>query len=82
MTTCNILFSSGTTADPKAIPWLHVTPIKAASDAFFHQNIQPGDVLTWPTNRGWMMGLAGIRSLCERASIALYHGAPKGRGIW
>src|SRR5213593_301638 len=26
----NILFSSGTTKDPKAIPWTHTTPIKSA----------------------------------------------------
>lgn len=80
MDACNILFSSGTTADPKAIPWLHVTPIKGASDAFFHQNIQPGDVLTWPTNLGWMMGPWLVFSaLINHATIALYNGAPKGR---
>jgi acetyl-CoA synthetase len=80
MTACNILFSSGTTADPKAIPWNHTTPIKAASDAFFHQNIQAGDVLAWPTNLGWMMGPWLIfAALINRASIALYAGAPKDR---
>lgn len=80
MSACNILFSSGTTADPKAIPWNHTTPIKAASDAFFHQNIQEGDVLAWPTNLGWMMGPWLIfAALINRASIALYSGAPKGR---
>lgn len=80
MSACNILFSSGTTADPKAIPWNHTTPIKAASDAFFHQNIQSGDVLAWPTNLGWMMGPWLIfAALINRAAIALYSGAPKGR---
>ena len=28
----NVLFSSGTTGRPKAIPWTHTTPIKAAMD--------------------------------------------------
>lgn len=80
MAACNILFSSGTTADPKAIPWNHTTPIKAASDAFFHQNIQAGDVLAWPTNLGWMMGPWLIfAAFINRASIALYTGAPKDR---
>lgn len=80
MNACNILFSSGTTADPKAIEWNHTTPIKAASDGFFHQNIQAGDVLAWPTNLGWMMGPWLIfASLINRAAIALYTGAPKGR---
>jgi acetyl-CoA synthetase len=46
--TMNILFSSGTTGEPKAIPWTHTTPLKCAADAHFHVNIQPGDVLVWP----------------------------------
>lgn len=80
MDTCNILFSSGTTAAPKAIPWLHVTPIKAASDAFFHQNIQQGDVLAWPTNLGWMMGpWLVFAALINHAAIALFSGVPKAR---
>jgi len=53
---CNILFSSGTTGEPKAIPWTHVTPIKCAADAWAHFDIRPGDVLAWPSNMGWMMG--------------------------
>jgi acetyl-CoA synthetase len=76
----NILFSSGTTGEPKAIPWTHTTPIKCAVDAHFHQNIQPGDVLVWPTNIGWMMGPWLIfASLMNRAAMGLYYGAPTGR---
>ena len=80
MTGCNILFSSGTTADPKAIVWNHSTPIKAASDAFFHHNIHSGDVIAWPTNLGWMMGPWLIyASLINHATMALYTEAPKDR---
>ena len=76
----NILFSSGTTGEPKAIPWTQTTPIKCAADAHFHQNIQPGDVLVWPTNLGWMMGPWLIfASLMNRAAMGLYYGAPTGR---
>lgn len=76
----NILFSSGTTGDPKAIPWNHTTPVKCASDGYFHHNIQSGDVVAWPTNLGWMMGPWLIfASLLNKASIALYYGAPMGR---
>jgi acetyl-CoA synthetase len=76
----NILFSSGTTGEPKAIPWTQTTPIKCAMDAHFHQNIQPGDVLVWPTNLGWMMGPWLIfASLLNRAALGLYCGAPTGR---
>lgn len=82
MSACNILFSSGTTGDPKAIPWNHTTPIKTASDAFYHQNIKAGDVLAWPTNLGWMMGPWLIfAAFINRAAIALYTGAPKDRAF-
>ncbi len=75
----NVLFSSGTTGGPKAIPWTHTTPIKCATDAHFHQNVQPNDVLVWPTNIGWMMGPWLIfASLLNRAAMGLYYGAPTG----
>jgi acetyl-CoA synthetase len=74
-----ILFSSGTTAEPKAIPWIQTTPVKCAADAHFHQDVRPGDVLVWPTNLGWMMGpWLVFASLLNRATIGLYYGAPTG----
>ena len=80
--TINVLFSSGTTGDPKAIPWSHLTPIKCAIDGYCHQNIQPGDVCAWPTNLGWMMGPWLIfASLINKATIALYEDAPMGEGF-
>ena len=73
----NILFSSGTTGDPKAIPWNHLTPIKAAMDGHFHQDIRPKDVVCWPTNLGWMMGPWLIfATLINKGTIALYYGVP------
>lgn len=45
-----ILFSSGTTGAPKAIPWTHVTPLRCASNSFFHQDLRRGDVFVWPTS--------------------------------
>lgn len=82
MDACHILFSSGTTADPKAIPWNHTTPIRVASDAYFHQNIQTADVLAWPTNLGWMMGpWVLFAALINQASLALYVEAPKDRAF-
>lgn len=80
MAACNILFSSGTTGIPKAIPWNHATAIKVASDAYFHQNIISGDILAWPTNLGWMMGPWLIfAALINHGMIAVYPGAPRDR---
>ena len=76
----NILFSSGTTGEPKAIPWTHTTPIKCAADAYLHHDIHTNDVLAWYTNLGWMMGPWLIyASLINKATIALYDGVPTGR---
>ena len=76
----NILFSSGTTGEPKAIPWTHTTPIKCAADAYLHHDIHANDVLAWYTNLGWMMGPWLIyASLINKATLALYEGVPTGR---
>ncbi|WMJ72996.1 AMP-binding protein [Cytophagaceae bacterium ABcell3] len=75
----NILFSSGTTKEPKAIPWTHLTPIKCASDGFYHQDIKPEDVVTWTTGMGWMMAPWLIfATLINKATMAIYTGAATG----
>jgi acetyl-CoA synthetase len=78
----NILFSSGTTGEPKVIPWDHTTPIKCAADAHFHQDLHAGDVSCWPTNLGWMMGPWLIfASLINRGAMAIYTQAPTDGGF-
>lgn len=80
--TSTILFSSGTTGEPKAIPWDHTTPIKSASDGFYHHDIQSNNRVCWPTNLGWMMGpWLVFTSLINKASIALYYGGPLEEGF-
>jgi acetyl-CoA synthetase len=76
------LFSSGTTKDPKAIPWTHTTPIKAAADAYLHHDVGPADVLAWPTSFGWMMGpWLTYASLVNGATMALYVGGTTRRAF-
>jgi acetyl-CoA synthetase len=81
----NIIFSSSTSSPkekagekpkpPKAIPWKANTAIKSAVDAHFHHDIQPGDVLCWPTNLGWMMGSFAIfGAFINKAGLALFDG--------
>ncbi|CAN4088292.1 unnamed protein product [Withania somnifera] len=78
----NILFSSGTTGEPKAIPWTATTPLRAAADGWSHLNIGKGDVVAWPTNLGWMMGPLLIYStLLNGATLALYNGSPLDSGF-
>ncbi len=74
--TTSILFSSGTTNEPKAIPWNHLTPIKCAADGYFHQDVHPSDVITWTTGMGWMMGPWAIfAALINGATLALFIGS-------
>ncbi|CAA2933392.1 probable acyl-activating enzyme 18, peroxisomal isoform X1 [Olea europaea subsp. europaea] len=81
-TVTNILFSSGTTGDPKAIPWTQLPPIRCAADSWTQIDGQPGDVVCWPTNLGWVMGPIFIYScFLTGATMALYHGSPLGRGF-
>eukprot|EP01083_Nonionella_stella_P051992 138142_1 len=78
----NILFSSGTTGRPKAIPWTHASPIKSAMDAHFHHDIRPGEVVAWPTSLGWMMGPWLVyAALLNRATMALFYGGPGTRSF-
>ena len=80
--TITVLFSSGTTGEPKAKPWTHTTPIKSASDGYYHHNIQKNDVVCWPTNLGWMMGPWLIfATLLNKGAIALYYDVPLGSGF-
>nr|CAB3453281.1 unnamed protein product [Digitaria exilis] len=68
--------------EPKAIPWTHITPLKAAADGWCHMDIRKGDVVAWPTNLGWMMGPWLVyASLLNGASIALYNGSPNSSGF-
>lgn len=76
-TPITLLFSSGTTKTPKIIPWNSLTPLKCAADGYLLHDIHPNDIITWTTGMGWMMApwllFAG---LLNRATIALYQGAP------
>lgn len=78
----NILFSSGTTGEPKAIPWTQLSPLRSAADGWALIDIQVGDTYCWPTNLGWVMGPTLIYScFLSGATLALYHGSPLGHGF-
>lgn len=78
MENANILFSSGTTGEQKAIPWHHSTFIKPLVDGYLHNDVRKGEVVAWPTNVGWMMGPWLIAQIGLGSSIALFVGSPVG----
>ena len=73
-----LIYTSGTTGKPKGAVHVHGGfPVKAAQDQAHVFDLQPGDVLWWFTDIGWMMGpwlIAG--GLINGATILLYDGAP------
>ncbi|XVF47499.1 hypothetical protein PTKIN_Ptkin03bG0113700 [Pterospermum kingtungense] len=78
----NILFSSGTTGEPKAIPWTQLSSIRCSADGWAHNDVRVGDVYCWPTNLGWVMGSVLLFTcFLNGATLALYHGSPLGRGF-
>lgn len=80
--TTHILFSSGTTGDPKAMPWTQLSSIRGAADLWAHMDVQARDILCWPTSLGWMVGAVVLYScFLNGATLALYHGSPLGRGF-
>lgn len=82
-----VIYTSGTTGRPKGAVHVHAGfPIKAAQDLAHCFDLQPGAVMFWFTDMGWMMGpwlVSG--ALLLGATAFLYDGAPDFPGperIW
>ncbi len=77
-----VLFSSGTTGTPKAIPWFADCYIKSANDGRLHHLMNDNDILCWPSNFGWMMGSFDIASaFINDATLAVFEGNPVSRNF-
>lgn len=72
-----ILYSSGTTAKPKAITHsVGGCLIEHMKALVLHQNVKPGDRYFWYSTTGWMMWNYALSSLLCGATLVMYDGAP------
>lgn len=72
-----ILYSSGTTAKPKAITHsVGGCLIEHLKALVLHQNVKPGDRYFWYSTTGWMMWNYAMSSLLCGATLVMYDGAP------
>lgn len=73
-----VIYTSGTTGKPKGTVHVHGGfPFRIAHDAAFHFDLEPGDVLCWPADMGWIAGSLILGSaLLRGATLVCYDGAP------
>ncbi|MCA0873371.1 acetoacetate--CoA ligase [Seohaeicola saemankumensis] len=71
-----VVYSSGTTGNPKPIVHGHGGIILEGAKQSLHQDLRTGDRFCWLTSSGWIMWNAQFTALGQGASVALFDGAP------
>ena len=71
-----IVYSSGTTGNPKPIVHGHGGVILEANKQSLHQDITQKDRFCWLTSSGWIMWNGQWMPLGQGATVALFDGAP------
>lgn len=71
-----IVYSSGTTGNPKPIVHGHGGVLIEGAKQSLHQDLGPGDRYSWMTSSGWIMWNSQWTALCRGARVCLFDGAP------
>ncbi|MCR9126467.1 MAG: acetoacetate--CoA ligase [Rhodobacteraceae bacterium] len=71
-----VVYSSGTTGNPKPIVHGHGGVLLEGAKQSLHQNVGAGDRFCWLTSSGWIMWNAQMVALGQGATLVLFDGAP------
>ena len=71
-----IVYSSGTTGNPKPIVHGHGGVMLEGAKQSLHQDIDLGDRFCWLTSSGWIMWNIQLTALSLGATVAIFDGAP------
>lgn len=71
-----VVYSSGTTGNPKPIVHGHGGVLLEGSKQALHQDFKPSERFCWLTSSGWIMWNAQLAALGQGMTICLYDGAP------
>lgn len=71
-----VVYSSGTTGNPKPILHGHGGIMLESAKQSLHQDLDSKDRFCWLTSSGWIMWNAQLGALGQGATLALFDGAP------
>ncbi len=71
-----VVYSSGTTGNPKPIVHGHGGVLLEGAKQSLHQDLSDRDRFCWLTSSGWIMWNAQTGALGQGATVALFDGAP------
>ena len=71
-----IVYSSGTTGNPKPIVHSHGGVMLEGTKQTLHQDLTDKDRFCWLTSSGWIMWNSQLGTLSQGAMVALHDGAP------
>ncbi|WP_240482049.1 acetoacetate--CoA ligase [Ruegeria marisrubri] len=71
-----VVYSSGTTGNPKPIVHGHGGILLEGAKQSLHQDLRAGDRFCWLTSSGWVMWNAQFVALGQGATVVMFDGAP------